>query len=342
MNAARKIGAVAVPLNYRLTAEEASTSSTTPTREIAYVDAEYAHLFAGLRRRAGEPAARHRLRRPGARRACYGEDITAGACRAPPDVGDDGRHRRHDDLHLGHDRQAEGRGPARRRPGHRAGAAQPARLPARTTSTSPPARCTTAARRVHGRGLLFGQTIVVQRKFDAEDWLRLVDKYKVTLHVLRAGAGPDGVRAAGGGEGPLRPLVHASHARQRRAVELRAQAAVRRRLPAGVAVGDLRLDRARRRLRAQAQGPDAQARLVRPAGARHRDRAVRRGRQRGHRHRARAPRRAVRALQGRVQRVLQAAGQLRRRTAAATSTPSATSPTGTTRATCTSATARAT
>jgi acyl-CoA synthetase (AMP-forming)/AMP-acid ligase II len=30
-------------------------------------------------------------------------------------------------------------------------------------------------------GLLRGQTIVVQRKFDAEDWLRLVDKYQATL-----------------------------------------------------------------------------------------------------------------------------------------------------------------
>ena len=31
-----------------------------------------------------------------------------------------------------------------------------------------------------GAGLLFGQTIIVQRRFDAEDWLRLVDKYKVS------------------------------------------------------------------------------------------------------------------------------------------------------------------
>ena len=29
-------------------------------------------------------------------------------------------------------------------------------------------------------GLAFGQTIVVQRKFDPEDWLRLVDTYKVS------------------------------------------------------------------------------------------------------------------------------------------------------------------
>src|SRR5580693_7988627 len=28
--------------------------------------------------------------------------------------------------------------------------------------------------------LLFGPTVIVQRKFDAEDWLRLVDKYKAT------------------------------------------------------------------------------------------------------------------------------------------------------------------
>jgi fatty-acyl-CoA synthase/long-chain acyl-CoA synthetase len=31
-----------------------------------------------------------------------------------------------------------------------------------------------------GIGLLFGQTIIVQRKFEAEDWLRLVEKYKAT------------------------------------------------------------------------------------------------------------------------------------------------------------------
>ena len=29
-------------------------------------------------------------------------------------------------------------------------------------------------------GLLFGQTIIVQRRFDPEDWLRLVDKYRVS------------------------------------------------------------------------------------------------------------------------------------------------------------------
>ena len=31
-----------------------------------------------------------------------------------------------------------------------------------------------------GAGLLYGQTLIVQRKFDAEDWLRLVDKYRAS------------------------------------------------------------------------------------------------------------------------------------------------------------------
>src|SRR5579859_922732 len=45
MNATRKIGAVAVPLNYRLTAEEAQYIVVHSDASAAYVDAEYAHLF---------------------------------------------------------------------------------------------------------------------------------------------------------------------------------------------------------------------------------------------------------------------------------------------------------
>lgn len=48
MSATRKIGAVAVPLNYRLTPEEARYVVGHSDAEIAYVDAEYARLFTGL------------------------------------------------------------------------------------------------------------------------------------------------------------------------------------------------------------------------------------------------------------------------------------------------------
>src|SRR5215469_15909522 len=51
MAAARKIGAVAVPLNYRLTPEEALYVINHCDAEVAYVDYEYAPMFAALRDR---------------------------------------------------------------------------------------------------------------------------------------------------------------------------------------------------------------------------------------------------------------------------------------------------
>ena len=45
VNATRKLGAVAVPLNYRLTAEEARYIVAHSDACAAYVDAEYAHLI---------------------------------------------------------------------------------------------------------------------------------------------------------------------------------------------------------------------------------------------------------------------------------------------------------
>ncbi len=49
MSATRKIGAVAVPLNYRLTPEEALYVINHSDAEIAYVDYEHAPMFAALR-----------------------------------------------------------------------------------------------------------------------------------------------------------------------------------------------------------------------------------------------------------------------------------------------------
>ena len=40
-------------------------------------------------------------------------------------------------------------------------------------------------------GLAMGQTIVLQRKFDPVDWLRLLDTYTGDDHVLGAHADPD-------------------------------------------------------------------------------------------------------------------------------------------------------
>src|SRR5215469_8297435 len=51
MSAARKIGAIVVPLNYRLTPEEALYVINHSDAEVAYVDCEQAPMFAALRDR---------------------------------------------------------------------------------------------------------------------------------------------------------------------------------------------------------------------------------------------------------------------------------------------------
>ena len=295
-------------------------------------------------RPAGEGAAHHRGRRPGPspgrdadRRRHRGRAGRRARRRGR------GRHGRDDDLHLRHDRQAEGRGPGRR-PGSGSPRrpAEPVRLPARRHLHHLRPAVPQRPQRVHGRRPALRPDDHRAAQVRRRGLAAAGGQVPGELDVLRARAGPDDLRAAHGGQGPLRPLLHARHDGQRGAVELRAQAAVRGGLPARVAVRGLRVDRARRGHRADARGPDAQAGILRPAGARHRDHAGRRRRQRGHRHRAGPSRRGLRAVQGRVRHLLQERRQLRSRTAAATSIRSATSRTGTTRATCTSATARPT
>ena len=89
MMATRKIGAVAVPLNYRLTAEEARYVIGHSDAEIAYVDAEYAQLFARL---LGElPKLRHVIVVNGAPPdGMLGEELIAsGSDQPPPELSDE-------------------------------------------------------------------------------------------------------------------------------------------------------------------------------------------------------------------------------------------------------------
>src|SRR5262249_43811142 len=82
MNATRKIGAVAVPLNYRLTPEEAHYIIVHSDACIAYVDAEYAHLFASEEQLG---SLRHVIVYGGAPPAgMLGEAIVASAPSEPP------------------------------------------------------------------------------------------------------------------------------------------------------------------------------------------------------------------------------------------------------------------
>ena len=185
INAARKVGAVAVPLNYRLTAEEACYVIDHSDAEIAYVDYEHAPMFAALRERL--PKVRHMIAVGGPAAGgtapggmLSGADIAA-APSDPPDVG-----------------EAAGAGgtmiytsgtTGKPKGAVRGGGQDPAALGALLAlfGYRPDDVYITSGPLYHsgpgafmGAAQLYGQTVVVQRKFDAEDWLRLVDKYRVS------------------------------------------------------------------------------------------------------------------------------------------------------------------
>jgi acyl-CoA synthetase (AMP-forming)/AMP-acid ligase II len=180
MSATRKIGTVAVPLNYRLTAEEAHYVIEHSDAEIGYVDAEYAHLFAGL---VGKlPKLRHVIvfGGPVPDGMLASEELTATASAQPPDVGDavgTGGTMIYTSGTTG-----KPKGAVRHTTDQATGVALLGLLGYRPDDiylTSGPLYHSGPSAFM-GASLLFGETVIVQRKFDAEDWLRLVDKYKVS------------------------------------------------------------------------------------------------------------------------------------------------------------------
>ena len=180
MNATRKIGAVAVPLNYRLTPEEALYVINHSDAGIAYVDYEHAPMFAALRGQL--ETVRHIIAVGGPAPAGMLTDADIAAASADaPDVGDaagTGGTMIYTSGTTGKPKGAV-----------RAGPPDPEVLGALLNlfGYRPDDIYITSGPLYHsgpsafmGAGLLFGQTILVQRRFDAEDWLRLVDKYHVT------------------------------------------------------------------------------------------------------------------------------------------------------------------
>ena len=108
VHAARKLGAVAVPLNYRLTPEEAQYVVDNSDAVLAYVDAEYAGLFAKIRPET--PKLREVLVYDGAPAAGQrdGDALLAAASAGDPPQAEGDESRADHDLHLGHHREAEG------------------------------------------------------------------------------------------------------------------------------------------------------------------------------------------------------------------------------------------
>jgi fatty-acyl-CoA synthase/long-chain acyl-CoA synthetase len=179
INATRKLGAVAVPLNYRLTAAEARYIVAHSDACAAYVDAEYAHLIpAPQAEQLG--SLRHVLVYGGpAPAGMLGEEVVAQAAAEPPVTeteetsatmiytsGTTGKPK-------GAYRKLTDQSTAVALLGFIGYTPDDIYLTSGPLYHSGPLAFMSA-------GLLLGQTIIVQRKFEPADWLRLVDTYKVT------------------------------------------------------------------------------------------------------------------------------------------------------------------
>ncbi len=179
--AARKVGAVSVPLNYRLTPEEAAYVVHNCDAKIAFVDAEFAPLFERMRRQIPQVA----------RVLVY--DGTPGEGQlAAAELLDDAKT---DTVEVAADAALTGTmiytsGTTGKPKGAvRTGVGDPAQMQAMVAlyGWQPDDVYLTTGPLYHSGpsgflavGQALGNTAVLQRSFDAEDWLRLLDTHRVT------------------------------------------------------------------------------------------------------------------------------------------------------------------
>jgi fatty-acyl-CoA synthase/long-chain acyl-CoA synthetase len=179
-HAAGKIKATAVPLNYRLSPEEATYVVDNSDAVLVYADAEYADLFSRIRRNI--PKVENVLIFDGAPGPDMldSEALLAGASDVAPELESevDAATMIYTSGTTGHPKGAV-----------RTGAGDPEQIAAllgKVGYAPDDIYLTTGPLYHSGPGgfmaiaFMLGNTCVIQRKFDPEDWLRLVDKYKVT------------------------------------------------------------------------------------------------------------------------------------------------------------------
>jgi acyl-CoA synthetase (AMP-forming)/AMP-acid ligase II len=181
VNGARKAGTVSVPLNYRLTPEEALYVIDNCDASIAYVDAEHAPMFAALRDRLDK--LREVIVYGGAPPAgMLGEDFVAAASADPPAEPDPEQSLGATMIYTS-GTTGKPKGALRRiRPDNTALASLVGLIgytPDDIYLTSGPIYHSGPGGFM-GIAQILGQTIVLQRKFDPEDWLRLVDTYRIS------------------------------------------------------------------------------------------------------------------------------------------------------------------
>jgi acyl-CoA synthetase (AMP-forming)/AMP-acid ligase II len=179
INATRKLGAVAVPLNYRLTPVEARYIVSHSDACAAYVDAEYARLIPAPRDE-DTGHLRHVLVYGGATPAgMLGDDHVARAP-AEPSAGLAGGTNATMIYTSGTTGKPKG---AYRKMTDQSTTVALIGL----IGYTPDDIYLTSGPLYHSgplafmsAGLMLGQTVIIQRRAEPEDWLRLVDKYRVT------------------------------------------------------------------------------------------------------------------------------------------------------------------
>lgn len=183
VNAARKAGAVAVPLNYRLSDDEALYVTDHCDATLVYVDAAYAPLFERIR--AKLPKVSNYLVYdtaiadvPVPDGFIDADELTTAASAEPPDDAEPGATMIYTSGTTG-----KPKGALRQGVGN---VEQVAAMVQHIGYTPEDVYLTTGPLYHSGPGgfmaiaQALGQTVVVQHRFDAQDWLRLVETYRCT------------------------------------------------------------------------------------------------------------------------------------------------------------------
>ena len=179
-HARQKVGATAVPLNYRLSPDEAAYVVDNSDAVVVYVDAEYADVFAKIRDRIPRVREIVVFGGPPPAGMLAGDALIAAASDAePPEL------EREYPSSMFYTSGTTGRPKGALRP-----PTNPASVLAllQLIGHAPDDVYLTTGPLYHsgpggyfGIAHLLGNTVVLQRRFDAEDWLRLVDRYGVTM-----------------------------------------------------------------------------------------------------------------------------------------------------------------
>lgn len=179
IHAARKCGVTSVPVNYRFSAEEAAYVVDNSDSVFGWIDAEHAELFAAIRPKV--PKLESIVVYGGA--PAKGMDaaekwLDGASAEEPPLPGVEGRSMIYTSGTSGKPKGAVRTGQGN--PEHLAAmVAYLGYLPDDIYITTGPIYHSGPGGFM-GIAFLLGHTVVVQRKFDPEDWLRLVERHRVT------------------------------------------------------------------------------------------------------------------------------------------------------------------